>query len=269
MPSLDEPDVAPLGDDVTPPSDDVLAVVRSEGGRRRARRHRRNAALGAIGLVALAVPALALLPDGGDDQLTVAAEREPTTTERASTTVTTAMTATTVVSTVTSLPADSTPATTVPATRRPATTVPATTIPPLVCRDTIDPACGPFYWDPAPAANQGLSASFLEAPTEAVVGQEVTFTVAWSDPDADQFSEAFSVEGVSIAGPCTIAERYGPNTPPPAQAGSGTRTYSHTFTTADVYDVRVDLFSGNVCDHPYASEGHLQVFVTVVEAPSG
>jgi hypothetical protein len=268
LPSLDETAVvAPPDDEAAPASDDVLAAVKAEGGRRRARRHRRNAVVGALGLVALAVPALALLPDDGDDQLTVAADAESSTTEARETTTTTPSSTVTTAKTVV---ADTTLVTPSTAASRPATTaVPRTTVPPLDCHNSTDPACGAFRWEPAPGTNQALAASFVDPPTEAVVGQEATFVVDWSDPDADQITDAFSTEGTSVGAPCSVGQRYGPWTPPPAQPGSGTRTFRHTFTSAGVYPVNVDLFTGNVCVHPYASERHIELLITVVEAPTG
>jgi hypothetical protein len=156
-------------------------------------------------------------------------------------------------------------ATTVPGTRP--TPAPTTTVPPLVCHNSTNPACGPFRWEPAPGPNQPLSASFTSAPAQAVVGEEVTFVVDWSDPDDVFGGEAFSSDGSALGRPCVAypSNRYGPWTPPAAQAGGGTRIYRQTFTAPGTYTVNVDLYSNGECDHPYASEAHISATITVVD----
>ena len=277
MPSLRDLDTAdgsvadPAGS--TPP-DDVLAAVKVEGGRRRARRHRRNSAVTLLGVALLAVPALALLRDGGDDQqLTVAADDEDSSTSTTDATPTTvATTATTAATIETAVVAPPDTATTIPPTR-PTTTpaTPRTTVPPLMCQNSTNPACGPFHWDPA-VGNQALSASFVSAPGTAVVGEPVTFEVDWSDPDANAFDNVHSVDGASIGAPCTVPERYGAWTPPSANAGSGRISFTETFATTGEHRVVVDLWTGDVCAHPYASERHIETIVTVTDPeapPSG
>jgi len=245
---------------------DVLARVKAEGLRRRTRRHRRNGVLAALGLALVAMPAIALLP--GEDRpegLTVAADpdREPATTiERPeidgpiTTAVTTVAPPTTVVDpTQTSLG----PATTIERDVPPPTTVPAGP----TCRNSTDPACGDFRWDPQPAPNQAITAAFVDAPQTVTAGEAATFTVAWSDPDAPLEYDNFSADGVGLAMPCAMEPRYGPWTPPDAVAGSGELTYTHTFTEPGTYTVVVSIGTGQ-CGSPYADTATRELTVTVV-----
>jgi hypothetical protein len=274
LPSLDDLDSATDSGDVTDtaPSDDVLAAVKAEGGRRRARRHRRNAAFALLGLVVLAVPALALLPDGdGDQQLTVAADDEEpsTSTSEAPRTTVSTTTSTTVATETTIVVAPPETATTTLGTRP--TSAPTTTVPRLVCRNSTDPACGAFRWDPQPA-NAPMNASFASAPSQAVVGEAVTFVVDWTDADANAIDGYFSPDGVGLGAPCQYPQGYGPWTPPAAAPGAGSWTYTHTFTAPGDYVVAVSLWTGDVCGNPYASDWHQQTPITVTEPeapPSG
>src|SRR3712207_6243843 len=52
-----------------------------------------------------------------------------------------------------------------------------------VCRNSTDPACGQFFWDPAPTGNQPLNVQITTSPPNPRAGQEVAFTVSLHDPD--------------------------------------------------------------------------------------
>lgn len=252
---------------------DVLARVKSEGLRRRNRRHRRNAALAMLGVVAVAIPAVALLPGGDtaeDVRVASSPEGRSSTSDEAPATSEpplTIDTATTVPEVVVdpALPPASTPdgpvATTVPA------PVPTTAAPAPACRNSTDPVCGDFRWDPAPAPNQALTASFTSAPATAAVGEPVTFELQWSDPDAVVSYEHFAADGAVLARSCVHERRAGPWTPPAASPGSGTQSYSHTFDTPGTYEVAVYLATNADpafgCDDPYASEAFVTHTITV------
>ena len=260
----------------TAPSD-VLARVKAEGLRRRTRRHRRNGVLAVLGLAIVAVPAIALLPgDGGDEDVTVAAESDadarptPTSARRpASTTVppSTATTATTL-PTVTTIVVDGDEVGLIPPTsvvRPPRTTVPPSTAPPTtapVCRNSTDAACGEFRWDPEPAPNQPLTAAFVDSPGSAVVGEAVVFNVVWSDPDATLSYDSFSAEGVGLGRACAQQARFGPWTPPEPAGGSGELSYQHTFTAPGTYTVVVSVGTAD-CNNPYGNDTTAETVVTV------
>lgn len=221
------------------PTAELLASIKAEGGRRRVRRHRRTGVLLGAALVAVMVPAIALLGsgDGPRQRVTSVAGQVADITLPAAvpTTVTTAA---------------------------PAATVPATTVvtaPPVTldCRNSANSACGPFRWDPAPAANQSLQATITVDPTTYVV------RVTWSDPDAGLFNEAFDPNGVTLGGGCSSTPKHGPWTPPAQQPGSGELSYQGP-TEPGQHTVAVSLRTGGAdCDHPYASETALTATYTV------
>ena len=144
----------------------------------------------------------------------------------------------------------------------PAAVNPARTPPPvaattttlrLVCRNSDQPSCGQFRWDPAPSPNQPLAASFVQPATRATVGDTVTFAVTWSDADARLSFDKFTTDGTVLVNSCSLAPRYGPWTPPAAVGGSGTLRYTHTFTEAKVYEVKLGLGTAN-CASPYGND---------------
>jgi hypothetical protein len=52
------------------------------------------------------------------------------------------------------------------------------------CRNSYDPACGPFYWLTNPGANAALHLSVTYSPEHPRAGEQVTFHVVADDPDA-------------------------------------------------------------------------------------
>ncbi|MEO5679618.1 MAG: hypothetical protein ABIS47_08115 [Acidimicrobiales bacterium] len=266
---------------------EVLASVKAEGGRRRLGRRRRTAALALLGLVLIAGPAVAVRADDGRGrrEVTVAAdgaapavdsiadpvalplvEAVPPPTLPAAepplpvATTTPPTTAPPLAATVTTTP------TTAPTTTAPATTTPTTTAP--VCRDSREPACGPFAWDPGPAANQPLTVSFTNPPVTAVAGRSVTFEVAWADPDAALSFDQLTIDGTSLTASCSLAPRYGPWTPPAAVPGGGTRSYPTVFPAAGTYRVVASLSTSN-CSSPYSNDAQAVTMVEVTAPPAG
>lgn len=276
---------APLG---------MIDAVKAEGARRRTFRHRRNLAGAVLAVGLLALPAAALragdsdgdqpqevavatdagdtIPDIPSDSLPPLAPGDPVVAE--ATAPTTVPPAAAPTSTLAPL------ASTAPATVQPRS-VPATTVttvnqgaPPLVCRNSDNPDCGPFHWDPALGPNQPLVASFTKAPTEAVVGQTVTFEVSWSDPDAKLTFDRLSTDGSRIGTSCMLVPRYGPWTPPSPEGGSGTRSYPTAFSAPGSYEVVVELGTSIPgapvnpdCSHPYGNETRLVSTINVAPAP--
>lgn len=86
-------------------------------------------------------------------------------------------------------PATSPPRTSIPPLPvRPPTTESAsvsTTTTTLLCRNSRDPACGPFVWDPPPGPNQPLTVTIAVSPEAPRAGETVTFRVVLDDPDGD------------------------------------------------------------------------------------
>ena len=259
MPSLDELIATSHGGSVTPDApDDVLAAVKAEGGRRRARRHRRNAFVAALGLVVLAVPAFALLSDGDDDQqLTVAADdRSTTTTTDATPTTAATTTQTTAITDETVVVAPPETATTVPGRTGPPA-VPRTTVPTVVCRNSTTPLRFGRQREPRRLVRHRAGDRDRRRSGH-LRGRLV---------GSRRRRLRHRPLGQRGHGRCPIERRFGPWTPPPAQPGSGRVSFTETFAAAGTYRIVVDLWTGNVCDHPHASEAHVVTTITVADAP--
>lgn len=168
------------------------------------------------------------------------------------------------------------PATTA-ATRTPPTTVLPTTSTTLTCRDSQDPACGDFRWDPDPGPNAPLVIQVTATP-RANDPRTIDFAVVYTDADAGpvncrfvKYSEegegsgGYNVEGGTAACPLALCARaYGPWTPPAPQPGQSQATVTRTYAAAGAYTVK---FTANTaspsCNHPYASSAEKIVTVTV------
>lgn len=266
-----------------PPSADLLESVKAEGARRRTHRHRRNLAGAVLALGLLAVPAVALrsgddsrsevnvATDGGTVPDTVPPVVEPLPDDPSADT------------TVVTLPPDTGPLPTVPPTSVAATTGPPRTAPPRavttttakVCRNSTEPVCGPFRWEPPLVPDQPLVASFTVAPATAVVGQPVAFEVTWSDGDARLTYDRFSTDGSGEMSSCSRVPQYGPWTSPDRVPGSGKLPYTTTFDGPGTYKVTVVLGTGGSpgdipisdCRPPYASATRIETTVTVTAPP--
>jgi len=270
---------APAVSDTVAPAD-VLARVKAEGLRRRSRRHRRNAALAMVAVVAVAVPLAALLPgDGGSQDLRVAASSPDAGSSTSSDDDSPRTTATTVEAPATtavpvvdpSLPPASVPEGepgVAPAPRP----VPTTAAPAPSCRNSTDAACGEFRWDPAPAANQPMTVTITASNVNPAVGEEVVFTVTWSDPDAPQAEASFAngEDGVQLGTADTLCRgRYGAWEPPAASSGAGSFEFRHTYGAPGTYTATALVESvepqAEGCDNweAYASDATGAVTITV------
>ncbi len=147
--------------------------------------------------------------------------------------------------------------------------VTTTVAPPPPCRDSTDPACGPFRWDPDPGANAPLTITVTARPR---AGEPRTFDfhVVYADADAQVRADCrfadFGDGGTLAASPCAMAAclaTYGPTPPPAPQPGRAEATVSHTFAAAGTYTVSFWAQSGSPCADPYASYGTGTVEVSV------
>jgi len=148
---------------------------------------------------------------------------------------------------------------------------PTTTAP---CRNSYDPACGPFSWDPAPDPNQPITGG-VSGPPNAKAGEKVTFVVNATDPDATPLQECNIDYGDGtgvhcdprpVVDPSYCPKQYGPWTPPAKKQGDlKNSSWEHTFTAPGEYDVSFDIRSAmQECNNPYASQAvaHARIVVT-------
>lgn len=114
-----------------------------------------------------------------------------------------------------------------------------------LCRNDVDPACGPFRWEPQPAENRTATLKVL-APT-ARSGVPVSILVAWSDADASRAvplicRSATESECPDPPEPCIEQDAHGPWTPPVRRGGSGEfKGLTTTFDEPGTYSLTVTL----------------------------
>jgi hypothetical protein len=160
------------------------------------------------------------------------------------------------------------PATTTPTTEPAATT--STTAP--GCRNSRDPACGPFRYDPPPV-NAEMNVQVTYSPPDPKPGDEITFTVRVSDdgpaePGSRNCNEAsFGDEDTAMAcsASCIPREpRHGPWDPPIPENTSFEETLRHVYADSGTYTATFSYNQGGNCtQNPYHSEGEASVTVTV------
>lgn len=245
----------------------LLELVERRADRLRARRRAAIIGLVVVLIASAATAAAAVTSRSGSRH--VAAGKSTSTTES------------TLPETTTTLPPDTTttavPATTAPT--APATTAPAAaaTTTSLPCRNSTDPRCGPFRWDPAPGANSALTVSVVSVTQDN--SQTVTFVLDVADPDASPIIVGeqtcnppdFGDVGKSRCSPTCAAPGYGPWTPPARQRGTRRVTYTHHYDSPGSYTAHFWFGSaGFPCPpNPYASFADTAVPVSVSASPSG
>lgn len=215
----------------------------------------RTKAIAALGLVIVVVSAVLFALDGDDEDIVLTGAEPSTTTTEAvlgfveppSTTVTTAAAPTTTTSTT-------------------------------VCRNSTDPACGPFRWEPAPSPNQRLAVRVMREPFEVVAGEPVTWRVEGEDTDAQVvWCQVYDLgDGTTMGtvgsfcgnGPGCTGRRFGPWSPPSTKAGAYHYEVSHTYAEPGTYTARFFVYSedGGEC-HPYGNRETAAVTVSVSARP--
>jgi hypothetical protein len=146
-----------------------------------------------------------------------------------------------------------------------------TTAKPL-CRNSTDPRCGSFRWDPDPGPNQPATGQ-LSWTQSTGTDHKVSFRVVANDPDANPIQTCHVSYGDSINEVCDprpavdpnfCPKQYGPWTPPTAQKGDVDTTIEHTYSQPGRYDVSFEVRSAmNDCNNPYASTATLTATVIV------
>ncbi|HZQ28671.1 MAG TPA: hypothetical protein VFA94_13325, partial [Acidimicrobiales bacterium] len=142
-----------------------------------------------------------------------------------------------------------------------------TTTTALMCRNSYDPKCGQFHWDPAPAPAAPASLTVTFSPANPKAGDTVTFTVHHHDPDTNVVAcgtEDYGDQSVGCAADYPACQtRYGPWDPPAKKPDDGTNTISHTYKAAGTYTVRIEYPAGPGCYDPYAGKVSGSVTITI------
>jgi hypothetical protein len=225
---------------------ELLELTRTKARAADQRVGRQLRALGAVAAVVLVFGVLTAVNRSGEDGIT---RLETTSGDVAQPPVipeaTTTMPPSTIATTTTSPRPTST--TVRPATsstsRPPATTSSTSTTRP--CRNSSEPRCGPFRWDPPLAPNQPLTVKLSYLPTAPKAGETVTFSVTVDDPDGSMLLDR---EGIANNygdrppefSPTAIVdclERYGPWTPEAPRPVHADLTFRHVYASAGTYTV--------------------------------
>ena len=157
--------------------------------------------------------------------------------------------------------------------------VTTTTVAPTstVCRNSTDPACGPFRWDPPPGPNSPAEVSISYSPSAPRIGEAVTITVEARDADATvaDITMTFGDENVFTIPPaliisCDIEPPAGPWTPPASTPDDLVKTFTHTYDeagdlTITAYAASPELLNPTCPPHPYASQATASTSIHVSE----
>jgi hypothetical protein len=156
----------------------------------------------------------------------------------------------------------------------PTTTAPRPPAPPPVCRNSFNPACGAFRWDPAPAGNRPMVVELLQAKSSAeqppppdggapaaapetlTAGQRSWFSWRGTDPDAlpncwridwgdGTFDDACAAVGESLDPERTRCQRqaFGPWTPRNGFVRPFATTVQHTYAGPGAFRVVIQAAS--------------------------
>jgi hypothetical protein len=160
------------------------------------------------------------------------------------------------------------------------TTVAATTTTTLdPCRNSTDPKCGPFRFDPQPGPDRPMTVVVTVEPASPIAGQPMVFHIALADPDGVSYDGTtfnFGNSGIGGSTPESCA-KFGPWDPPAYDPAAATKALdaTHTYFEAGSYTATfsfdagpfdcVDSITGRG-DRPYASSA--TGTVTVVVGPA-
>lgn len=274
-------------------ADDDLDLLTADDGRRRTNPR----TLAAIAVVVALLLAVVASTTGSGDPEEVAARSDAPEAQRTeapgrSTSTTSATTLLTELTTTTlpdqaQAPTSTTsgPVTTVPrrASTTPTSTSPAppaaetpetpetpeTTVAVPACRNSTDPACGPFYWDPAPPPNQPLTASFVDLPStwDLADGHSFEIFFAWNDPDGALMYFPFSIDGSPVSRSWQCHPAYGPWTPSPPYPTAGVRSAGYVYLESRPATYELNLAVGTMgCGFWQTSDVLLTATIEVVDS---
>ena len=156
------------------------------------------------------------------------------------------------------------------------------------CRNSFDPACGAFYWDPPVPANTPIVLRVMVEPVHAVAGQPLTIRLEWSDGEARLGFHRLSTPGAcepredgSCGGsmsipaetvPCPQTPR-GPWDPPPVAGTGGSETVRRAYLEPGTYEwtVEISVSSGSkepCLPDPWADQISRRGTIVVLPAPA-
>ncbi len=162
----------------------------------------------------------------------------------------------------------------------PVTTAPApsTTVNP--CRNSRDPACGPFSFEPPPDPDQPMTVEVIPSTATVKVGEPMSFHTIRRDPDGvSAGGMSYDLGDKTLMGEPAYAPCYhfGPWDPPPKGLTPTvlTEDIPHTYTLAGTFTVTfvyfpgtlggcVDQATGRRAEDPYGSQGQGSVQVIVL-----
>ena len=213
--------------------------------------------------------ATGLADDEGDD---VATSEETTTTVGGDTTSTSGF-----VATIPSGPTSTTGTTSVPSSGvpTPTTTGPRITIPDRSTPTTRAPSTTTQPTQPgetttstsAPHLNRQMTTEITWEPANPVAGDVVTVTVVWTDPDAQPNTNCSRVtgdDGISFTDADCLDEVCPEDPTIPAQGGTRSFSFTHTFSAEGSYDITAIGRSGiPECGNPFASRGEVTATIEV------
>jgi hypothetical protein len=251
------------------PLDEVLSGVLLRGRKLRRRRRMAVRGVGSLTIVVCLVGVAAAFASTGspDGHRVVDVADSPTTVDVADDTTTTA-----VESPSTTSSPESTSTTVAAAHQAHPTTTSS-----LYCRNSTDPGCGPFRWDPEPGPNQPLTIQVTFSPSQPVAGQPVTFHITASDPDAyiSHHGVDFGDAMTAMLAPAAYwTPHYGPWTPPAPHPDRKTFDEQHVYSAPGTYTMTARAWSANDIPGgtfgPYDSGGEAWTVQVVVggSAPS-
>lgn len=172
-------------------------------------------------------------------------------------------------------PTDPGPVTTGPTTPGPVTTSPPPPAGPE-CRNSHDPACGPFFFDPQPGPDRPMTVEVTAVPATPRVGEPMTFHLVLRDPDGVSYGSTLFDYGDMGIGDSerSQCDKFGPWDPPapgPDRAVE-VQDITHTYRLAGTYEATFSFTAGpNDCvdshtgrgDDPYSSSAAGSVTITV------
>lgn len=142
-----------------------------------------------------------------------------------------------------------------------ATPATATTVPADQCRNSHDPGCGPFRFDPSPGPDSPMTVEIAAIPASPRAGEAFTFHVVLHDPDGVSYGgTTFAYDGGGAIGSTRTAacEKYGawdPPAPDPSRA-TEVQDIGHVYAEPGTYTATFSFESGpHDCVDPVTGRG--------------